>query len=266
MYSTNEPAAQGQAQRVIWTPGFILLFFLTGVLGLSIASQLVLGWTNHLFFANQWALQVLVGLIGLAWLVLVRISRSPWLRVSCIFGLAWSALMTLTILLNAQQLGNGTQLQAAMDSATCLALLGSFIGISVQGTPLSQWDTWLFLLLCGGGTLGLLLLYLLTPSAKLVALENVLPLVALAAALLCWWARPSCWKKQPGPTCLFGLVPAILLSAALLNQSGQNLFLLQVASSQLYPPANAGNFFFAQVVLLCLLLGCLRLIKSELHN
>jgi hypothetical protein len=86
------------------------------------------------------------------------------------------------------------------------------------------------------------------------------------AALLIWWARPSCWKQACGPTFLFGVVPLLQLLMAMLNNSAHNFFFLQALAPHISTNANLSNFFFGEFILLCLLLGCMRLAKSEIRN
>jgi hypothetical protein len=45
-----------------------------------------------------------------------------------------------------------------------------------------------------------------------------------------------------------------------------DFFLLHVTNIHINPRPETNNFFFAQVILLSLLLGCIRLIKSEKAN
>lgn len=263
---TAEENFEVRPEKIIWTPRFILLFGLILVLGLSIASQLALGWTNHLFFANRWTLHGLVLLAGLGWLVLAIVTRSPRVRAGCVFGLIWAGFMTLNIYLSAREIGSDTPLQSYLDVASCVALMGTYIGLSSEGTFLSRWDFWLFLLIPTLSIAYIAFRYLRTPQADIVILEQTITRVALFAALLFWWLRPSCWKVQPGPTFLFGMVPVILLLGSYFNHSPRNIFMLQVASYRISASVNGNNFFFAQVVLLCLLLGCIRTIKSEIAN
>lgn len=261
---TIEENVSPSQEKIIWTPRFILLFVLTLVLGLSIAGQLALAWTNHLFFPNRWTLHGLVVVVGLGWLALGIVTRSLRIRAGCLFGLIWAGFMTLNIYISSRQIGIDTPLQSYLDAAICVALLGAYLGLSSQGTLRSRWDLWLFLLIPFLAAAYVGFMYLRTHN--LLLLEQNVTRAALVAALLIWWARLSCWKVQPGPTLLFGLVPMILLLGAYFNRSSKNLFLLQVSSFRLSASANSNNFFFAQVILLCLLLGCMRAIKSEIAN
>jgi hypothetical protein len=262
--SNQDDDVQGKAldAKIIWTPAFLLIFALTLVLGLSAASLFTQGWYASLFNTSGIILTQ-VALVALGWLCLGSTTRSRWVRIGSIFGGLGAAFMLLNIFLNLQGLDPNAPLQSYLNVATCMALLGAYSGLSIKNTFLSAWDTWLFLLVPILVAVGVTLTYYLTPQASILTTENALATAALIASCLFWWFRPSCWKSQPGPTFLFGLVPAILLAMAPINMSLYNLFLLQVTLPGISVSNNVNNFFFAQIVQLCLLLGCMRLIKSE---
>jgi hypothetical protein len=205
-------------------------------------------------------------LVALGWLVLGIVTRSRWVRIGCIFGGICTAFLILNVFTVIFGVDSNSPAQSYINVATCTALLGAYIGLSIEGTLLSAWDFWLFLLITVLGSAGVSLTYLLTPQASILTSENAVAAAALIAACLVWWARPSCWKKCPGPTFIFGIVPVIQLLMALVNGSLRNLFFLQVLLPRISTYANINNFFFAQFILLCLLLGCMRLTKSEIHN
>ncbi|MEO7019623.1 MAG: hypothetical protein ABI234_05680 [Ktedonobacteraceae bacterium] len=248
--------------KIIWTPAFLLIFALTLVLGLSAESLFTQGWYASLF-GGTWIILTQVILATLGWLGLGSVTRSRWIRVGSIFGGLSSAFMLLNIFLNLQGLNPNAPLQSYLNVATCIALLGAYIGLSIKNTLLSAWDSWLFFLVPILAAVGVMLTYYLTSQANILTIENALAAAALIAGCLFWWLRPSCWKKQPAPTFLFGLVPVILLALAPINMSLHNFFLLQVTWSSISVLSNVNNFFFAQVVQLCLLLGCMRMIQSE---
>lgn len=260
----DEPAP-GE-ERVIWTPTFLLTFALLLVLGLSADCLITLGWQNGLLATQWWSIAAHVILVALAWLVLGSVTRSGWVRIGCLFGGLWALFMGLNIFTNVQGLDPNAPLQSALNVAICMALLGAYLGLAIEGTLLTRWDAWLFLLIPLLGACASALTYLLTPQASILTTENALATAALIACCLLWWLRPSCWRKGPGPTLLFGLVPAIMLMAAGSNASLHDFFLLHVSNIHTSPRAESNNFFVAQGSLLCLLLGCLRLIKSEKAN
>lgn len=246
----------------IWTPTFLLIFASTLVLGLSAASLFTQGWYASLF-GGAWILLIQVALGVCAWSGLGYTTRSRWMRVGSIFGGLCSAFMLCNIVFNLQGLNPNAPLQSYFNVATCMTLLGAYCGISIKSAMMSLWDTWLVFLVPILAAVGVTLTYNLTLQANILTLENTVAMAALIASCIFWWFRPSCWKRQPGPTFLFGLAPAILVAIAPINMSLHNLFLLQVTWPSISIPGNANNFFFAQVVQLCLLLGCLRLIQSE---
>ncbi len=262
------PAGPSAAEkRIIWTPRFLLIFAITLVLGISTDSLLASGWSTGLFTGDGYLLilgHCLVLVLG--WLALGMVTRSRWIRIGSIFGGICMAFLALNVFTTIFGVDPGAPTQSYINVATCTALLGAYIGLSIEGTLLSAWDFWLFLLLTILGSCGVVLTYHLTPQASIITVENAVAAAALIAACLVWWARPSCWKKCPGPTFIFGVVPVIQLSMAPVNGSLHNFFFLQVLTPRISAHANINNFFFAQFILLCLLLGCMRLAKSEIRN
>lgn len=261
------PASDSAAPKMIWTPRFLLIFALTLVLGVSADSLLASGWSTNLFGGlGQWFILAHIVLALLGWLVLGVISRSRWIRIGCIFGGFCAIFLVLNIFTHLFGVASDSPAQSYINVATCTALLGAYIGLSIEGTLLTLWDSWLFLLLPLLGGVGVALTYLLTPQASIITSENAVAAAALVACCLVWWARPSCWRTCPGPTLLFGIVPVIQLLMALVNNTMHNFFFLQVLTPRISTYANMNNFFFAQFILLCLLLGCMRLTKSEIRN
>ncbi|HEY0756740.1 MAG TPA: hypothetical protein VGD98_22495 [Ktedonobacteraceae bacterium] len=265
--ASTAPAQVAVGQRIIWTPRFLLAFALTLVLGLSTDSLLTSGWSTGLFVGlGLWFILGHIVLAALGWLALGIVTRSRWIRVGSIFG----GICILFLILNAftQLMGVSptSPAQSYINVASCTALLGAYIGLSIEGTLLSAWDFWLFWLLPLLSCIGVALTYFLTPQASLITVENAVAVATLSAACLVWWARPSCWKSCPGPTFIFGVIPIMQISLGLVNGSMHNFFLLQVLAPDNGGYSNLNNFFFVQFILLCLFLGCIRLIKSEVHN
>lgn len=253
--------------KIIWTPRFLLIFAGSLVLGVSADSLLASGWSSNLFAGmGLWFILAHIILVALGWLMLGIVTHSRWIRIGCIFGGVCAAFLTLNTFTHLFGVDPGSPAQSYINVATCTALLGAYIGISIEGTLLSAWDFWLFVLLAILGCIGVVLTYLLTPQASILTVENAIAAATLIAACLVWWARPSCWKRCPGPTFIFGIVPVIQLSMALVNGSLHNFFFLQVIAPNNGGYANLNNFFFAQFILLCLLLGCIRITKSEIRN
>jgi len=254
-------------EKIIWTPAFLLGFTLLLVLGISAESLFSVSWLSRLLFANAWVILIHVLLIATAWLILGLVSRSRWIHIGCIFGGIWSTFMIFNVLINAQGMDPGASIQSYINVATCMALLGAYIGLSIEGTLRTRWDTGLLYISPVIAAAGVACTYFLTPQASILTVENAIAVAALIVSCALWWLRPSCWKAQPGPTFLFGMVPAILLSMAAYNTSMHNLFLLQTTYARAFSTvANSNNFFFAQLILLCLLLGCVRITKSEQIN
>ena len=254
-------------EKIIWTPNFILVFALVLILGVSTESLLTVGWVSNLFFVNSWAMLGHVTLIAFGWLILAIISRSPWIRLGCIFGELWAAFLFLTVLLNAHGMGLSAPAQTPLNAATCLALLGTYLGFSIADTLRTRWDHLLLFLLPLLSAIGVVATLVLTHRTSNLVVENAIAVAALSVCCLLWWLRPSCWQAEPGPTFLFGLAPAILLLTAFFNASTNSLFLTQITSFTVPGTLENSNlFFFAQVTLLTLFLACLRTTKSELNN
>jgi len=254
---------------VIWTPSFIVIFALTLVTGLSAEGLLTEGWLSS-FYTGQWIFQVHVILISLCWLAILVLARSSWIRIGSIFGCIWALFMTLNISITAILADSTSPVLVHVNAATCIALLGSYICLSINKTPLSRLDAWFFGLAPIIGSIAVALIYYLTPAhaRSLNILENAIATVALLLSLLVWWIRPTSWKVQPGPAFLFGSVPILLLLLGISNTTGfvrfsmSNFFLTHVV---LYPGplTDEAHFFYAQVALLCLLLGTMRVLQHE---
>jgi len=155
-----------------------------------------------------------------------------------------------------------------MNAATCIALLGSYICLSIVNTPFNRLDAWFFGLAPIAGSIAVVLVYFLTPANEHSpnTLENAIATIALVLSLLVWWIRPTSWKSQPGPTFLFGCVPLILLILAISGPefTSSNYFLAHVLGQPIPNLlTNETNFFISQVALLCLFLGIMRVIQSE---
>ena len=254
---------------VIWTPAFIVIFVLTLVFGSSVEGILTQGWI-YSYYTGQWIFQVHVILISLCWLAILVLARSNWIRLGSIFGCIWGLFMTLNITLIALHASSTSSVLIHVNAATCIALLGSYICLSINKTPLSRVDAWFFGLAPIVGSIAVAFIYYITPAhvRSLNTLENAIATVALVLSLLVWWIRPTSWKTQPGPAFLFGSVPILLLLLAISNTIGfvrfnmSNFFLPHVV---LFPGPLTGeaHFLYAQVALLFLLLGTMRVLQHE---
>jgi hypothetical protein len=258
---------QGQ-EAIIWTPRFMLLFAFVLVAGLSAESLLTQGWLNG-FYTGQWVFQVHVIAVGIAWLALLVRARSRWVFIGAIFGLAWTAFMTADIIMQAALGDTNVDLIEHVNILVCLAWLGCSICLAIDRSIQRPWDAWLLGLVPVVGALAAGLLFLASRDYSLFSLEKGIATVAIILSAVVWLARPSCWRRAPGLTLLFGLVPVILLGMDASNgwYNAVNFFLARVV---LYPQHSIvvrdTNFFFSQVALLCLLLGIMRQLKCELAN
>jgi hypothetical protein len=251
--NTPEVAATGNSTpptNVIWTPRFIVIFFLFLVIGLSADSLFTQGWENH-YYPSAW---ILLGQLVLVFALLVAIivvTRSWWVRLGGIFGCLWVIFLGINTLLSFYTLDPASPLPAYSNAAICSALLGCYICLSTARTLLTAWDTWFFRVVLIVGISAIALVYFITPAASrsLSALASDIAALALILCVLVWWLRPSCWKMQPCPTLLFGLTPAFTL---LLSIPG-----MWNAATDLY---------FGLLSLLCFLLGTIRLLKCEIRN
>lgn len=267
---TPHAGLSGSPPKVIWTQRFMVIFALTLVIGLSAGSLLTQGWFDG-YYVGQWIFQAYVIIICLCWLALTAVARLSWVRMGGIFGCIWALFMTVNIVISALYIDPGSLVSARVNAATCIALLGAYICLSIARTPFSRLDPWLFGLAPIAGSSAVAIIFFLTPANErsLTALESFIATIALILCILVWWLRPTCWKTQPGPTFLFGCIPVLLLLLAIpsFGFNVSNFFLAHVV---LHPvgdvPDNQANFFFSQVALLCMLLGTMRVLQGEIRE
>jgi hypothetical protein len=178
-------------------------------------------------------------LVGGAWLLLAKDTRSYWARQGAILGAVWTVLNACNLLVGFFFWGPALPIIAHLNVATTLSLFGCYLCLSVNRTKLNWWDHWFFRVVSVIGLLAVAIAYVVLGSW--FKAEGVFAAIALYSSICCWWLRPSCWQTQPGPTFLFGLVPFLLL-------------LLSV------PRAFSGtdNYLMLQSILICMLLGVLR--------
>ena len=252
---------------IVWTPRFIITFTLTLVLGLSLESLLTQGWLDG-YYSGTFIFQVYVICVCLSWITLLVLTHSNWIRIGSVFGIFWALFMTIHISIFALNNDLSLRVHTLLNAATCITLLGAYICLSIDKTPVNRLEAWFFgfapLTVC----IVVTLIYFLTPSSErsLNSLENAIATTALVLSLLVWWMRPTLWKSQPGPTFLFGSVPFILLILALFAKefNPSNYFLAKVLRGPISSiSTNEANFFFSQVALLILFLGIIRVIQYE---
>ena len=239
-----------QTPPIIWTPRFIVIFALALVVGLTAEGLLAEGWVNRVY-PSAWILLVHAILALGGWTFTLVRARSWWIRSGAIFACVWALFACLNALMRMHVVDSSPAIIAHVVAAICSALLGAYICLSLDRTPLHRWDAWFFRLSLVLGSGGVALIYFLTPaeSRSLAILEGDLSATALFLSVFVWWLRPSCWRARPGPTFLFGMAPAMMLFLAIPGI------------------VDAGtNFFLTQVVFLCIILGIMRLVQCELVN
>jgi len=244
---TQQAVPSTSTQVIIWTPSFMVIFALAVVLGLSAESLLTQGWVNGLYHGD-WVLLALAILVFGGWIITLVRAHSWWIRSGAIFGCAWALFACLNAGIGLQAIDPSSPIIAHLNAASCSALLGSYICLSLDRTPLHRWDAWFFVFALVLGSSTVALAYFLTPAddRSLSTLEGDLAATALFLCVFVWWVRPSCWNARPGPTFLFAMAPTILL---ILSIPGI------VDSST--------NFFLNQVIFLCIILGIMRIFQCE---
>lgn len=233
---------------IIWTPRFIITFFLILTIGLSTASILTRGWLNA-YYPAEWPLIAYTAVNLGGWIAVCICARSPWVRLGGIFGCLWAILTGLTFAVTMFSTDSAALIQTHATVTASTALLGSFFCLSLTRTRLQQWDRTLFLLAPIIGSTIVIAYFLITPDSTgpFFILEKYITTIELWTCSAIWWLRFSCWTTQPGPTFLLGIAPIIQLT--------------------LMQPANINTestVFFSQVMLLSILLGTLRILQGEL--
>jgi len=241
------PTTPTPTPAIIWTPSFIVTFSLVLVLGLSAEGILSQGWVNH-FYARNWVLLAHVVVVLGCWIVIVVRARSWWSRAGGLFACIWALFAGFDFVLNPRSIDPSSPIIAHLHAAISIALLGSYICLSLDRTPFRHWDARFFQLAFLLGSCAVALAYFMTPvdNQSLSTLESSIALTALVLCVLLWWVRPSCWKAQPGPTFLFGMASAIRLFLTIHNGTDA-----------------ATNLFLSQVMFLCVLLGAMRILQCQ---
>src|SRR5690348_11246752 len=134
--NAGDTHATASEEKIIWTPGFLLTFALILVLGISAESLFASAWANALPIRPWWVMSLHILLLAAGWLVLGLATRSRWIRAGCAFGGISTLFMGLDVFMNMQNIDPGSPVQSYINAAICLALLGAYIGLSVEGAPL----------------------------------------------------------------------------------------------------------------------------------
>lgn len=237
-------------QPVVWTPRFIVVFFLTLVTGLSIESLLTQGWLNGAYNA-QWILlgHAIVILVSLTALVVK--GRSTWIRVGSIFGCIWAIFTGASYVALLFGITSRSAIELEFQAAIACALLGTYICLSTHNIPFRRWDSLFFWLapIAGSGAVAILYVHSRSNPHHARVLIDATTTVLLWLSVAIWWLRPSCWRSQPCITLLFGIATTLLIAAP------------SIAGDTMGTP-----LFVMQLLLLCILLGVMRVIQGEIRQ
>ena len=235
---------------LIWTPRFIVLFFLTLAIGLSVESLFTQGWLNGIF-RDEWILLIHVLFILTIFVILSIKARSTWIRLGGIFGSIWAVFTGASYIATLVGISTRSLVTLQFQAVTACALLATFICFSTHRIAFRRWDTLFFWLapFVGGSVVGILYFLSRNDSHHVRVLTNATTTVLLSLCVAIWWLRPSCWKSQLCITFLFGVATLLLLCVPFIH------------NDTLGTP-----FFLSQVLLLCILLGVMRVLQGELQN
>ncbi len=235
---------------VIWTPRFIVLFFLTLAIGLSLESLLTQGWLNKVFRA-EWIHLIHMLFILTVFVMLSIKAYSIWIRLGSIFGSIWAVFTSASYSVTLLGISGRALVPLQFQAVTACALLATFICFSTHHSVFRRWDSiffWLAPFVSGSAIAVLYALSRNDPHHTRVLLSATTT-VLLYLCISIWWLRPSCWRSQPCITFLFGIVALLLLCVPLMR------------NDTLGTP-----FFLSQVLLLCILLGAMRVLQGEIRN
>jgi len=240
-----------QAPRpVVWTPRFIVVFFLTLVIGLSVESLLTEGWLNGTY-KTEWILLGHTLLILICLIALIIKGRSTWIRMGAIFGCIWAVFTGASYIAVVFGITSRSVIALEFQAAMACALLGTYICLSTHTIPFRRWDSIFFWLAPLAGGSGVAILYALARTnphhARVLISATITVLLWLSVAI--WWLRPSCWRSQPCITFLLGLAP-----------------LLMIVVPSIAPDNIGTPLFMEQVLLLCILLGVMRVLQEEISQ
>ncbi len=240
-----------QAPRpVVWTPRFIVIFFLTLVVGLSVESLLTGGWPNGAYRTER----ILLGhtvLILTCLVALIVKGRSTWIRMGAIFGCIWATFTGASYIALMLGINGRSGIELEFQAAMACALLGTYICFSTHTLPFRRWDSIFFWLAPLAGGSGVAILYALSRTnphhARVLVSATITVLLWLSVAI--WWLRPSCWRSQSCITFLLGLAP-----------------LLMIVVPSIAPDNIGTPLFVEQVLSLCILLGVMRVLQGEIRQ
>ena len=238
------------SSHIIWTPRFIILFFLTAVVGLSVESLLTQGWLNKMYRA-EWVLLFHVLLILTSLIVLSVKAHSTWIRTGSIFGCIWATFTSASYVTTLLGISGLSVIALQFQAVTACALLATYICFSTYRIGFRRWDSIFFWLvpLVGGSAVVVLYTLSRTDLHHMRVLVSATTTVLLSLCVAIWWLRLSCWRSQPCITFLFGIAALLLLLVPLISND-----------------ALGTPFFFSQVLLLCLLLGMIRGVQDEIRS
>ena len=248
--TTHDEEKKISSSPIIWTPRFIMVFFLTAVIGLSVESLLTQGWLNKAYKA-EWVLLIHILLILISLVVLGIKARSLWIRMGSIFGCIWAIFMGASYGATLLAISGRSLVALQFQAVTACALLATYICFSTHHIAFRRWDSiffW-FVPLIGGCAVAILYILSRTDTHHTRVLISATTTVLLSLCVAIWWFRPSCWRSQPCITFLFGIAALLIWRVPLFG------------NDTLGTP-----FFFSQVLLLCVLLGVMRVVQGEIRN
>ncbi len=247
---THDEEKKLSSSPIIWTPRFIVIFFLTAVIGLSVESIFTQEWLNKALNA-EWVLLLHVLLILGSMIVLSIKGRSRWIRMGGVFGCIWAIFTGASYIATLFGISGRSLVALQFQAVTACALLATNICFSTYRIAFRHWDSLFFWLVpfVGGGAVAILYILSRTDPHHTRVLISTTITVLLSLCVAIWWLRPSCWRSQPCITFLFGVAALLLLFVPLMSND-----------------ALGTPFFLSQVLLLCVLLGVMRVVQGEIRS
>ena len=204
------------------------------VIGLSVAGLLTEGSVNGIYPA-EWAELIYTTIAFAIWFAVFLSAYSKWVRLGSALSIIWIAFMGIHFCITLLIPHNQTYtILAHVDAAKDIVLLGSYLCLSIAHTTLQRWDNWFLKVAPFIAAIGVFIIYRYASGPlqhTLRGLENSTAEITLALCFCIWWLRPSCWKIQPGPTFLLGLIPLLLLFFSLPHSytGGEPVFFTLIA-------------------------------------